>query len=255
MSNNNRDIQGILKNVSFSPSLSVIPPEQERSYSSLSNSNNNWEYSNNNSNNYDSYVNYGTSSNWSSTSTDNNNNWDRYDYARVASPAHSRSASPAVSYRAQSPAPARSVSRSSSPAFSLYRSNQDSYDSGNQYYDSGAQQQSYASQIEQAMLNATNPININEREQITVNGVTGIYANKSEVMNWRGPMPIDQYQINSDANAQVVCNFFFILFCGLSLESFFICYWSIGNLRIYHSLFNYVKKLTFSWELKMLNLN
>lgn len=60
------------------------------------------------------------------------------------------------------------------------------------------------SQVEVAILRSTVPIDINETEEITVNGQRGIWANKSEVVNWRGPVPIENYEINSDASPEVI---------------------------------------------------
>ena len=60
------------------------------------------------------------------------------------------------------------------------------------------------SQIEQAILRSNVPIDINETEEITVNGQRGIWANKSEVVNWRGLISIAQYQINEDSNPEII---------------------------------------------------
>ena len=63
----------------------------------------------------------------------------------------------------------------------------------------------FASQIEAAILAAQGaPININETEEITVLGNRGIWANKAEVVNWKGVIPIEQYVINEDANPEVI---------------------------------------------------
>lgn len=60
------------------------------------------------------------------------------------------------------------------------------------------------SQIEQAILRSNAPIDINETEEITVNGQRGIWANKQEVVNWRGPVPVSQYPINEDSNPEII---------------------------------------------------
>jgi hypothetical protein len=60
------------------------------------------------------------------------------------------------------------------------------------------------SQIEAAILSANRPIDISENEVITVNGQTGLWSNKSEVVNWRGAIPITDYVINEDQNPEVV---------------------------------------------------
>ena len=63
----------------------------------------------------------------------------------------------------------------------------------------------FSSQIEAAILAAQGaPININETEEITVLGNRGIWANKAEVVNWKGVIPIEQYVINEDANPEVI---------------------------------------------------
>ena len=63
----------------------------------------------------------------------------------------------------------------------------------------------YVSQIENAILGAQGePLNINENQEITVLGNRGIFANRSEVMGWKGIIPIEQYQVNEDANPEVM---------------------------------------------------
>lgn len=60
------------------------------------------------------------------------------------------------------------------------------------------------SQVEAAILAASNPIELNETEVITVNGQQGVWSNRAEVLNWRGVIPITQYLINEDANPEVI---------------------------------------------------
>jgi len=63
----------------------------------------------------------------------------------------------------------------------------------------------YVSQIEAAILAAQGaPYNVNETEEITVLGNRGIWANKAEVVNWKGVIPIEQYIINEDANPEII---------------------------------------------------
>ena len=72
-------------------------------------------------------------------------------------------------------------------------------------YGTSAGSAAFASQIEAAILAAQGaPININESEEITVLGNRGIWANKAEVVNWKGVIPIEQYLINEDANPEVI---------------------------------------------------
>lgn len=37
-----------------------------------------------------------------------------------------------------------------------------------------------------------------------MNGQRGIWANKQEVVSWRGPVPITQYAINEDSNPEII---------------------------------------------------
>lgn len=60
------------------------------------------------------------------------------------------------------------------------------------------------SQIEAAILSANRPFEISENEVITVNGQTGLWSNKSEVVNWRGAIPITEYVINEDQNPEII---------------------------------------------------
>ena len=63
----------------------------------------------------------------------------------------------------------------------------------------------FLSDIETAILRSTDaPININETEEINVLGQRGIWANKSEVINWKGLLPITDYLINEDPNPDVI---------------------------------------------------
>jgi len=62
----------------------------------------------------------------------------------------------------------------------------------------------FLSDVEASILRSTVPIQVNESEEITVNGETGVWANKAEVVNWRGVIPITEYQINQDSNPEVI---------------------------------------------------
>jgi hypothetical protein len=74
-----------------------------------------------------------------------------------------------------------------------------SYDLGTTTVNNGT-----VSAIESAILRSRVPIDINENEEITVNGQRGIYANRQEILNWRGPVPIERYEINQDPNPEIV---------------------------------------------------
>ena len=60
------------------------------------------------------------------------------------------------------------------------------------------------SQIEETILKSTIPVEINELEEITVNGQNGIWANKTEVSDWKGIIPLENYTINDDLNPEII---------------------------------------------------
>ena len=63
----------------------------------------------------------------------------------------------------------------------------------------------FLSDIETAILRSQDaPINISETEEINVLGQRGIWANKQEVLNWKGVLPISEYLINEDPNPDIV---------------------------------------------------
>ena len=63
----------------------------------------------------------------------------------------------------------------------------------------------YLSSIEAAILRSAAPIDLLDAnaEEISVSGQRGIWLNKAEVSNWRGAIPLSQYQINEDPNPEV----------------------------------------------------
>lgn len=64
---------------------------------------------------------------------------------------------------------------------------------------------SMLSDIETAILKSTMPIQIDETDEISFNGERGIWANKSEVVNWKcGDMPLNEYKFNEDAAPEVI---------------------------------------------------
>ena len=65
------------------------------------------------------------------------------------------------------------------------------------------------SHIQEQIMNASGtPLPIKETATCTVriNGqdITGIWVNKDECMNWRGPIPIERYRINTDGDITVM---------------------------------------------------
>jgi len=62
----------------------------------------------------------------------------------------------------------------------------------------------YVSEIEQAIIRAQDPLEIRETEEINIQGQRGLWANRTEVINWRGVIPITEYLINEDSNPEVI---------------------------------------------------
>ena len=60
------------------------------------------------------------------------------------------------------------------------------------------------SSVEEAILKSTHPIMFDNSEEIEINGVRGILANKSEILKWKGPIPINQYKINEDPDPEII---------------------------------------------------
>jgi hypothetical protein len=63
---------------------------------------------------------------------------------------------------------------------------------------------SHLSVIENSILSANNPLEFNETESLTVHGNTGLWLNRTEIVNWKGEIPITQYLINEDLNPEVI---------------------------------------------------
>lgn len=60
------------------------------------------------------------------------------------------------------------------------------------------------SRIEETLVRSSVPIPVEETEEISVLGHRGVWVNKSEVLNWQGPVPISQYKLNEDPNPEVI---------------------------------------------------
>ena len=65
-------------------------------------------------------------------------------------------------------------------------------------------QAEFSSEIESAILASTEPLLLNETEEINLDGYEGIWMNKNEVINWKGSIPIEQYSLNEDPNPQII---------------------------------------------------
>jgi len=65
-------------------------------------------------------------------------------------------------------------------------------------------EETFLSPIEQAILRSNVPIELNETEEISALGVNGIWANKTENINWESYYRISDYSINEDMNPQII---------------------------------------------------
>jgi hypothetical protein len=41
-------------------------------------------------------------------------------------------------------------------------------------------------------------------DEVEVNGERGLWTNKSECINWKGPVPLEKYSINYDPDPEVI---------------------------------------------------
>ena len=62
----------------------------------------------------------------------------------------------------------------------------------------------FLSEIEQAVLRSANPIETNDAEETSINGLSGILLNKNEIAQWKGDLPIEKYPINQDGNPEII---------------------------------------------------
>ena len=58
--------------------------------------------------------------------------------------------------------------------------------------------------VSKAIVSSTTPLEIQEETMVTVNQETGVLANKGDLVNWSGPIPLDDYPINVDPNPEVI---------------------------------------------------
>ena len=59
-----------------------------------------------------------------------------------------------------------------------------------------AESSQLANRIEEALLKSTAPLQVNESELTNIDGHRGILLNKAEILNWHGPVPLEQYRSN-----------------------------------------------------------
>lgn len=62
----------------------------------------------------------------------------------------------------------------------------------------------YLSDVETALLRANEPINLTNAQEIEINGLRGVWANREESLKWKGPIPLDSYPINQDSNPIII---------------------------------------------------
>jgi hypothetical protein len=108
------------------------------------------------------------------------------DLLQLSTAAGSRASTAAASGYAASPSFVSSVSAASSSAAAQ------------------SVNQQYLSDLERQILNAKSPLSVQSSEEIEVNGLKGQYLNKSEVVNWKGDLPIEEYEINVDEEPEVI---------------------------------------------------
>jgi hypothetical protein len=62
----------------------------------------------------------------------------------------------------------------------------------------------YVSAFELELLKSSEPIEVTVTDEAVVFGQRGILANKNEVNEWRGELPIDKYPLNKDLKPKVI---------------------------------------------------
>ncbi len=87
---------------------------------------------------------------------------------------------------------------------SIARSSTGRVSNSSLYSKSSNNASTFKSQVESAILKSTEPIAINETQEITANKERGIWANRCEVCTWKGEVPISEYPINDDACPEII---------------------------------------------------
>lgn len=95
------------------------------------------------------------------------------------------------------------VTRFSSIVKTYSPCNQARMDSNNPYKFHSKITDNYSS-YESVLLNSSHPIKVNSNNKININGNRGILVNKSEILKWKGSIPLESYPINIDPNPQVI---------------------------------------------------
>jgi len=58
--------------------------------------------------------------------------------------------------------------------------------------------------MEKEIIKSLAPVQVNEDEEVNALGQRGVWVNKSEVQNWRGPVPISDYKLNEDSTPDLI---------------------------------------------------
>ena len=83
-------------------------------------------------------------------------------------------------------------------------SNISNYSEKNDLYSSNYNQTDHLSDIESAIMRSKEPIEIEDAEEITALGQRGIWANRLESENWKGPRPLSEYPLNYDTTPEII---------------------------------------------------
>lgn len=59
-------------------------------------------------------------------------------------------------------------------------------------------------EMEKEIIESRNPLPLDENVKINVNGYTGVWSNRLESVNWKGPIPLENYRINNDPDPYVI---------------------------------------------------
>ena len=107
------------------------------------------------------------------------------------------------SVRQQSPAAATTTTMTTTTAVVSSSSSSAAAASPTTQSNSGTKAE-YFSETEASILRSKEPITIDSTEEITALGQRGIWANKKEVTNWKGDVPITEYFLNEDSNPEII---------------------------------------------------
>ncbi|CAF0867990.1 unnamed protein product [Brachionus calyciflorus] len=94
----------------------------------------------------------------------------------------------------------------SNQKYEIHTQNLTDTSSSNQSQYTFEQNPSYSelSRVESIILRSKCPLTVEETEEISVLGQRGIWINKSENLNWNGPIPLSEYKINEDPEPEII---------------------------------------------------